>query len=108
MSMNPGVRRAIVAFLIGIAATATLYGVSSLAYRAGNRDLARALYWQGPALQSLVRGVNVGTAEHPIMEGTPVHFALFYAGLPLGVLIYSVVAFSFLPKRRTTGRLPGK
>lgn len=36
---------------------------------------------------------NIGTAERPVMEGTPLSFLAFIASIPLSWLVYSIFAY---------------
>jgi hypothetical protein len=47
-------------------------------------------------LQSFIPLNNIGTAEHPVYEGTPVHIMGFFASIPLGFVIYGVAAYAAL------------
>ncbi len=41
---------------------------------------------------------NIGSAEHPIHEGSPLNLVAFLASLPVGVAIYGLAAFAFMSK----------
>ncbi len=38
----------------------------------------------------------MGSPEHPVYEGTPLNFLAFLASVPLGIVIYSVMAYAAL------------
>jgi amino acid transporter len=86
-------KRIVAAVIIGLVATIGLYIAGSVAYAKGHPNLSRILYWQGPFLQSF---------EHPpefiggAREGTPVTCALFFAGIPFGIVLYTSLAFMAL------------
>jgi hypothetical protein len=81
-----------------VAAIAVTFGLLGGAYvtSESHEAIARALYWQGYWLQSLVPAPNIGTAEHPLYEATPVHVVAFFAGIPLGILVYYLIALAVL------------
>jgi hypothetical protein len=83
-------------------ATAALIALSFAADYFGLTSLARGLSWQNSLLQSLVPLGNIGTAEHPVSEGSPLNFFAFLASIPLGVIIYSLAAYAvlFIVRRR--------
>jgi hypothetical protein len=41
---------------------------------------------------------NVGTAAHPIYEGTPLNDLALFASIPLGAVIYGSVAHALLSR----------
>jgi len=55
--------------------------------------LAKVLYWQGYLLQNSIPAPNLGTPEHPMYEGTPIHVVAFFMGIPAGVIFYSLLAY---------------
>jgi hypothetical protein len=81
---------------LGFILTVTLFGLSNAAAVFGFQSLSHILYWQGWGLQALVPSLNIGTSEKPIYEGTPLHVAAFFAGLPVGIVIYTVAVFIVL------------
>jgi hypothetical protein len=85
--------------LASVASCIVTFGLFGAAYRLAlgpHRQLARVLYWQGFWLQSLVPAVNLGTPEHPIYEGNPLHVVAAYAGIPLGLVLYFLLALAVL------------
>lgn len=56
-------------------------------------DFSRVLMWQNSLLQSMTPQVNIGTPEHPIYEGTPLNVLALVASVPLGFLIYGLIAY---------------
>ena len=104
--MKSGIKRFVVALAASVVVTLGLFGLASVSYDSHPR-MTYILYWQGYSLQSLVPAPNLGTPEHPLYEGTPVHMVAFYAGIPVGVVIYFVAAFLFLSlvaKHRATNK----
>ena len=90
-------KRLLIALTIGLQLTAALF---ALAYFTVGSTASKVAYWQGWLLQFLVPTVNIGTAQRPFYEATPMHVLAFFAGLPLGIIIYTVLAYlllGFLP-----------
>jgi len=74
-----------------------------LAFVAANANLdglAKILFWQNSLLQSLAPLGNIGTAEHPVYEGTPLNFLAFLASIPVGIIVYSLFAYWALHRMR--------
>jgi hypothetical protein len=44
----------------------------------------------------LVPAVNLGTPEHPLYEGNPAHVVAALAGIPLGLVLYFLLALAVL------------
>jgi hypothetical protein len=82
-----------IAGILGVAVTLLLFAVAFVAGSAGHTELARALFWQNELLQALIPRHNIGTPEHPIYEGTPLHLIGFIASIPIGFVIYGVLAY---------------
>jgi hypothetical protein len=85
--------------LASVASCVVTFGLFGAAYRLAlgpHRELAHILYWQGYCLQSLVPAANLGTPEHPIYEANPMHVVAAYAGIPLGLVLYFVLALAIL------------
>ena len=89
-------KRVLLAFAIGLLATALLIGLSFAADSFGFPTIASALSWQNTLLQSYVSLGNIGTAARPVYEGSPLNFLAFLASIPLGVIIYGVLAYAVL------------
>ena len=92
------------AIAIGVGITLALFGLSYLAATTGHSQLSAVFYWQGWGLQVLVPAPNIGTSEQPLYEATPLHLVAFFAGLPLGVVIYSVVVGCYMLKKENKGK----
>lgn len=85
--------------LASVASCAVTFGLFGAGYHfalRSNERLARIFYWQGYWLQSLVPAVNLGTAEHPLLEANPMHVVAAYAGIPLGLVLYFLLALAVL------------
>ena len=93
-------KRMLLASTAGVLATATLIGLAFAAFNAGLDTLGKILFWQNSLMQTLVPLGNVGTAEHPVYEGTPLNFLAFLASIPVGILIYSFLAYLALHRLR--------
>ena len=90
------IKRILLAFAIGVLATAVLFALSFAADSFGFTSLANGLLWQNTLLQSSAPLGNMGTPEHPVYEGTPLNFLAFLASVPLGIVVYSVMAYAAL------------
>ena len=53
----------------------------------------RILLWPASLLTSWIPGHNIGTAEDPVYEGTPLHLIVFLGGAVVTFLLYAVAAF---------------
>jgi len=93
-------KRLLLATLLGVITTAALIGLAVVAYNADLDGLAKVLFWQNSLLQTLAPLGNVGTAERPIHEGTPLNFLAFLASIPIGVVVYGSLAYWALNRSR--------
>src|SRR5690348_12983253 len=89
-------KRVLLAFAVGLFATGLLIGLSFAADSLGLPTIASALSWQNTLLQSYAPLGNLSTAAHPVYEGSPLNFLAFLASIPLGVVIYSLLAYAAL------------
>jgi uncharacterized membrane-anchored protein len=97
------VRRITYSGLVGLAVTLILAAGAFAAASYKMMGLARALFWQNWILTApFGPHPNLGTADHPIYEGTPVDFIAFFASFPLGVIVYGTVAFFLVLRNRHT------
>ena len=64
------------------------------------------LLWPSALLAAQIPLHNIGTADHPVFEGTPLHFLAFIAGSVLAFLFYALGTFGVLrvASRRTSRR----
>jgi hypothetical protein len=90
------IKRIMLAGLIGVAVTLLLIAMSFAADDAGHETLSNVLFWQNWLLQALVPAPDIGTAEHPFAEGTPLTFIAWFASVPLGFVIYGMAAFAIM------------
>jgi hypothetical protein len=62
--------------------------------------LVNALLWPvyliGPAIGRLLPRGNIGTAEHPVYEGTPIDYMVGSALVGLTIFLYPVVTYVIL------------
>ena len=79
--------------LIGVGVTLLLL---ALAFWTDNDQVSRTLFWHNTLIQKAIGGHNIGTAEEPVIEGTPLNLVAFLASIPLGFLIYGAVAYLVL------------
>ena len=61
-----------------------------------SRKTAGILLWQVTLLAQGVPHGNIGTVEHPVYEGSPLDFVPVIVGVPLGIPIYTLVAYGGL------------
>jgi hypothetical protein len=96
------VKRILLALAIGALATVALFALSFAADSFGLTSLANGLLWQNTLLQSFAPLGNIGTSEHPFYEGSPLNLLAFFTSIPLGIIIYSVMAYAalFMVRRR--------
>ena len=73
--------------------------LSYFALQLGAEFVSDILFWPNTLLQSLVPLHNIGTAEQPFYEGTPVNIAAALISFPLAVLAYSSLAYIILRRR---------
>jgi hypothetical protein len=93
-------RRARILFAVVIGAIVT--GVTAAVAVANSSESVRELvFWPNTLLQYLVPAPNIGTAEHPFYEGTPLAFLAFLVSFPFAVIVYSLVAYAFLRRLKT-------
>jgi len=57
---------------------------------------ARILLWQVTLLAQGIPHGNIGTPEHPVYEGSPLDLIPIFVGVPLGIPIYTIVAYPAL------------
>ncbi len=84
------IRRWLPAFLIGLAVTFMFVEMDLSG--AVSPNTANVLLWPATVLVSLVPSVNIGTAEEPFYEGTPIHLLAWLAGILLCVPYYALAA----------------
>ena len=89
-------KRVVLAIALGVVTTFALIGLAFVADDLGFESFARALVWPNTLLQSFAPSNNIGTLEHPVLEGTPLNALAFCASIPLGVLIYGLIAYAGL------------
>ena len=62
--------------------------------------LVNALLWPafllGPVIGRMLPHGNIGTAEHPIYEGTPIDFLVGFALVGFSIFLYPVITFVVL------------
>jgi hypothetical protein len=85
---------------IGILTALLSFGAAYVCFKGGWEHTAWILYWQGYGLQRLMPCNEIGTQSQPFCEGTPLNLLAFFAGIPLGILIYSTLSFLILEGKR--------
>lgn len=81
------------AIILGSIVAMGLFGASEFLFAAGAGQLARTLEWQAALLQGFVPTPNLGTVAQPLYEGTPLHLVAWYAGVLLGIPLYTLVMY---------------
>lgn len=84
------------ALFIGTALTLALFGLGYLAAEAGAMTLSYGLYWQAWVLYQLLPCTDI----NPLCESQRAGMVVFYAGIPVGIAIYSLAAWAVLSWRR--------
>ena len=80
---------------IGTVVTLALFGLGWAAADAGAETLSYFLYWQAYVAQMLLPCSVVFRGEF-LCQSAAVGKVVFFAGIPLGILIYSTVALGLL------------
>lgn len=87
-------KRWLLSVLCGLLMTGVL---TVIAFSEGtSRETARILLWQVTLLARAVPHGNIGTAEHPVYEGSPLDLVPVFVGVPLAVPIYTLATYSGL------------
>ena len=84
-------RRALLAFLIGVAPV--LLAITQLRTHGA---FTKFVLWPAILIGGLVPRHNIGTADKPFYEGTPVHLLAAYLGFMLSLILYSGIAYALL------------
>ena len=84
-------RRALLAFLMGVAPV--LLAMTQLRTEGA---LTKFVLWPAILIGGLVPRHNIGTADKPLYEGTPVHWLAANFGLGLSLILYSAIAYALL------------
>jgi ABC-type Mn2+/Zn2+ transport system permease subunit len=80
----------------------TVFGFVA-AYLTQGTCAAWIFYWQGFLLAYFVPAPNIGTPANPVYEATPVHVFAFFLGIPVGLVLYSLLAFVALSIAKRNG-----
>lgn len=84
------------ALLIGTALTLLLFGLGYVAAQAEAMTLSYGLYWQAWVLFQLLPCAHFGFADGFLCENQRVAMVTFYAGIPVGIVLYSLIAWAGL------------
>lgn len=90
----------VAALLIGIAVTLLLFGLGFVAAEAQAATLSYVLYWQAWVLYQLLPCTYYEFARGFLCENEHAAMATFYAGIPVGIVLYSLAAYALLSWRR--------
>ena len=91
-------KRALMAVGIGTTTALALIGLAAVVDELGYESAARILVWPNAWLQSLVPTHNIGTAEHSVLEGSPLNELAFVASVVVAAIVYSMLAFAIVPR----------
>ena len=92
-------------FFAGLSVTIGAVAVAAFfAMELGSWLPAKVLLWPAWLLLAALPCFNMGTAEQPACEGTPVHLVAALLGLLLTVVFYAGVVYTVLSKAR--GKAP--
>jgi hypothetical protein len=88
-------------FAVGIVVLVTALStiLAWFLYGNGAEGASRAVFWPNTLLQAIFPSHNIGTAEQPVYEATPVQFLAFLLSFPFGAVAYSAVAYAWLAHR---------
>jgi hypothetical protein len=91
---------------IGTAITLALFGLGYVAAEQGAEGLSYALYWQAYAIFKLLPcSVSITPGEF-LCENMTVAKVTFYAGIPVGIALYSAAAWLVLRAVRRRSAAP--
>jgi hypothetical protein len=90
---------------IGTVVTLALFGLGYVAASMGAETLSYVLYWQAYALYMLLPCDVVYNGEF-MCESVAAARMTFYAGIPVGILVYSLAAWPVLWLRRRAAPSP--
>jgi len=85
---------------IGTAITLSLFGLGYLAAEMQAETLSYALYWQAWVMYMLLPCKTLGISREFLCESMTAARITFFAGIPVGILIYSAVTYLVLRLRR--------
>jgi hypothetical protein len=91
--------RILIAVGLGIVATLVLAGAAQVASSYGLGTLAEILFWPNMLLQRSTPCYQIGTPQHPFCEGTPLVLMALFESFLLSVVVYSVLAYTWLQSR---------
>ena len=88
------------ALAIGTCVTLALFGLGYLAADRGEQSLSYALYWQAYVLYMMLPcSVTLAPGEF-LCESMTAAKVTFFAGIPVGIALYSAAAYLILRVRR--------
>jgi len=94
------VRHVAVAVLVGALATALLTVAAYWSSLAGADGLSQVLLWPNAVLQALIPCNDIGGPGARLCEGTALNLAAWYLSFPVGMAVYSWIAYVILRRRR--------
>jgi hypothetical protein len=88
------------AIAIGTCVTLALFGLGFLAAERGAEGLSYALYWQSYVLYKLLPCSIIINPGEFLCENMTVAKVTFFSGIPVGIILYSAVAYVILRARQ--------
>jgi len=98
--MQSRAKAILLAIFLGVGISALLQVLALVAHEQGFTSITRILDWPNTLLQSLVPCVPVGSSENPRCEGSPLNLLAYFASLPVGAVVYAIIAFVILRRLR--------
>lgn len=93
-------RTFVVSLAIGTALTLGLFWLGYLANDAQQYTLSYFAYWQAWAMQMSLPCWTMAAGGEPLCRDPVVSRVVFYGGLPLGIFIYTALAYALLSWRK--------
>lgn len=98
--MSPHSSTLLKAVVIGALLMSVSTAGAYVANSAGAELATKLLSWPNTLLQNTIPCVDIGSAERPLCEGTPLNFVAYLVSLFLGATVYAAIAYFWLLRRR--------
>jgi hypothetical protein len=96
----------LIALGVGVLLTLMLTAAAYYTYETGAESIVRILSWPNTLLQNLIPCHDIGTAERPFCEGTPLNVAAYVASFSLSVAVYTTIAYVLLRRQAIASNNP--
>ena len=97
------VKTFVVSVVIGTVVTLALFGLGYIASDRGAETLSYVLYWQAYVMYMLLPCSTLGISEELLCESMTAAKVTFFGGIPVGIVIYSTLAWLALRLLRRRG-----